>query len=66
MGSACGKNGVILNTVQEVIVSFDTKLIASEGDEGEVQPKTGKLKLAGKEVGRKEEIRSRGYGLARV
>ena len=43
----------ILTTVQEVIVSFDRKLKASGGDERELQPRTNKLKLVGKEVGSK-------------
>lgn len=53
VGSACSKNGVILNTGQEVIVSFDIKLTASGGDERELQPRTNKLKFVGKEVGSK-------------
>jgi len=44
VGSACSKNCVILNTRQEVTV------VASGGDEGELQPRTSKLELAGKEV----------------
>jgi hypothetical protein len=52
--------------VQEVIISFDRNIIASGGDERELQPRTSKLKLQGKEVASKGGIRSRGYGLARV
>ena len=49
--SACSKNGVIINKVREVSVSFDCKIIARGGDRRELQPRTDKLKLAGDEVG---------------